>query len=199
MLPCAVSRFAHIISLSGGCCYCSLTKEETGAPKREVIGSRSNGIFGARVELNSGLQDPVWEAYHSPIAALGSWEVGRAGPAACFFSFGDAVGWGTFRLSLMYSGVFPASPPSQQAETLKKVTVATRIPPTVSQAEKSLSVGGTWRKFQKLIPSPGPPPSHPTLPPSAPALSMWQLMAELTLSSPSHFYFKLFHPPADIH
>lgn len=28
---------------------------------------------------------------------------------------------------------------------------------------------------------------------------MWQLMAELTLSSPNHFYFKLFHPPANIH
>lgn len=55
-------------------------------------------------------------------------------------------------------------------------------------------MGGTWRKFQKLIPSPGTLPSLP-LPPSTPAPGFVDVAADgckLTLSSPQPLPFQSF-------
>lgn len=72
--------------------------------------------------------------------------------------------------------------------------MATRIPPRVSHSKEEPLVGGTWRKFQKLIPSPGTLPSSP-LPPSTPAPGFVDVAADgckLTLSSPQPLPFQKF-------
>lgn len=103
------------------CCYCFLTKEEPGAQKGEAISSRSNGTFEAEVELklrSSSCLSRKRKAYHSLTAALGCWEIRRAGPKVCCPGVWGQRGVGDIQTEPDVLSV--SRVPSQQAETLKK-------------------------------------------------------------------------------
>lgn len=92
--------------------------EETRAQKGESISSRSNGTSETAVELKL-FKRPVREAYCSPTAALGSWEISRAGPRVGCPGIWGLSGVGDIQTEPDVLSV-SVSPPRQQAETLKK-------------------------------------------------------------------------------